>query len=119
MNRRSFLRSGAAVTAITPFAAIGIAMPTQSEFFRISVEKDDPGYIPYAKLNGDGRSPKIYLDGIEQRDCITADASEGWIKRIIITEQGNPANVCGEICHEVVCGKVVIEVPPVSHRRTA
>jgi len=44
---------------------------------RISVHKDDPGYRPIDEL----RSYEIYLDGVQQRDVLTADEDEGFVLR--------------------------------------
>jgi hypothetical protein len=38
---------------------------------RLSVDKDDPGYSP------DAFKAKVTLDGVELRNCVTADEEQG------------------------------------------
>lgn len=111
VNRRSFLTAGVATAAAALPATLALAAPKQSEYFRLSVEKDDPGFIPYGKLMGDGHWPTVYLDGVKADLVVTCDAREGWIKRYIETDLGNVARVPGHtIPTEIVHGKVVIEI---------
>lgn len=84
---------------------------------RVSIEKDDPGYATYGKLVADSINVKIILDGIEQGACLTADSSEGWIKRLVMSDGGRPAQVNGEFINEVVRGAVEIITEPPSIRR--
>jgi hypothetical protein len=47
---------------------------------RISAEKDDPGFASYNAALARGEKVAVYLDGIEQFYCVTADAAEGFVK---------------------------------------
>jgi hypothetical protein len=79
---------------------------------RISSEKGDPGERAYAIACGDGKRVTVFLDGVEQKYPITADAREGWVLRDVATPDGNLAwnRVTGEIYREVVHGVVRIEI---------
>ncbi len=78
MKRRLFLKLPATLAGL--FAATA-APPAARAGIRVSVEKDDPGYVPdYA----DNRW-EIFLDGKELRGCvITADERLGMVKVIRI-----------------------------------
>ena len=77
---------------------------------RVSCETGDPGEVAYGMACADGKQIKVWLDGVEQTHCITADASEGWVKRLIVSPSGNVAinMATGEILTEVVRGAVTI-----------
>lgn len=113
MKRREFFKIGVAAPAV---AAGIVQLPTMggkyAEFARVSCEKGDPGEIAFAKLCADGKVAKAFLDGEEIRDAVTADASEGWIKRPIKSDRGNVAfnRATGEILYEVVRGRVEIVI---------
>jgi hypothetical protein len=77
---------------------------------RLSVEKGDPGELPYGMLRADHKNARIFLDDKEQRYCITADDSEGYIKRHLLSEGGRPVVIAGAIQTEEVRGTVRIEV---------
>lgn len=50
---------------------------------RLSVDRDDSGFLEWAKL-GTGRfAVKIFLDGVEIRDVITADEEAGMLVRYV------------------------------------
>ncbi|BCH33150.1 hypothetical protein MesoLjLc_50800 [Mesorhizobium sp. L-8-10] len=109
MDRRSFLRGA----AVAPIAVTGAAVQANSApegYERVSTETGDPGERAYAMACGDGKRIKVYLDGVEQQYCLTADARQGWVKRHVITEQGNVAfnRATEEILTEVVHGRVEI-----------
>jgi hypothetical protein len=104
MNRRSFFGAAASVV-MAPAAAASIAPP---KFSRLSCEKDDPGYRPYCELRGDRRTFRVLLDGRESKGVITADTSEGWVKRHVITERGNYAHDGKNLLTEIVHGYVEI-----------
>lgn len=48
---------------------------------RLSIVSGDAGEIPFVELRNAGGLPTILLDGIEQRECLTADCLEGMILR--------------------------------------
>lgn len=107
MNRRAFLK-GAPIAAVSLAAGIP-ASGAPAGYERLSVEPGDPGYVPLAKLNGDGVKVKVFLNDVEQ-GAITVDASEGWMKRYVMTDKGNHAHSRGELVTEVVHGKIRIEL---------
>lgn len=47
---------------------------------RISIEKDDPGYSPFAV----GAVLKVYLNDQEVAHCLTADDKTGYVKAYVI-----------------------------------
>lgn len=79
-------------------------------FQRISATPGDPGERAYSILRGDGWSPRIFLDGVEQKDAVMADPVEGVVERCIATPEGNYAfnDVTGEVLHEKIRGDVVV-----------
>lgn len=113
MNRRELFRAGAAVAAATAIPALtAMSAPRQGPVTRISSDKDDAGYTAYCKQVGDGMCVIVHLDGIEQRNCVTADSSEGFVKRWVETDNGNIAHDGQNILLETVRGRVVIDVTP-------
>lgn len=60
------------------------------------------------QLCGDCLTPRIYLDGVEQKEVVTADPGAGTVKRLVRTPGGNIGfnPVTGEIQYETVCGDV-------------
>jgi hypothetical protein len=72
---------------------------------RISVKKDDPGYDPV-----NSRYAKVYLDGVEQKHCVTADEEEGYIIRYVTDDNGELTIEGDYIKEEKVAGKVKIDI---------
>ncbi len=66
---------------------------------RLSADKDDPGYGP-AYLTA-----KVLLDGVELKDCITADEERGECLCFLPTATGTQLDT------EMRCGKVEIILP--------
>lgn len=79
---------------------------------RVSVKTDDPGNTAYADLLCEGRTVHIFLDGVEQRDVITADEEAGTVERFVLDADGHaqldPLKE-GEAWIETVTGTVRIE----------
>lgn len=96
--------AAAAVAAIQPEGKAPVG------FHRVSVEKDDAGYVPYGMLVGDDKMVAVYLDGVKVQGVRTADAKEGWVKRYIRTPSGNIARVKADLLTEIVHGHVEIRV---------
>lgn len=48
---------------------------------RYSTDPKDPGYDAWQDAIISGALPAIYLDGVEQSDCVMADDATGEIKR--------------------------------------
>lgn len=108
IDRRSFFGSAAVgVSAV----ALGKYQPCQGPVRRVSIDKFDPGEHVFAKLTASGKSVKIWLDGVEQLQCITADVDEGWVKRYQTDHEGNLAVAIADntILTEIVKGRVAIE----------
>jgi hypothetical protein len=114
MNRREIFKLGGAAAAVATIPARALAAgPKQSpDYTRVSTEEGDAGYVPYGHLMADGRWPTVYLDGVKQDGCLTADSNVGMIKRYVQTEHGNYAAVGNKLLTETVYGRVLIEVPP-------
>lgn len=111
LDRRSFLRGVAAA----PLAAVPLSAPLPGracDFSRVSCEKGDPGELAYCLACADGKSIKVFLDGVEQKLAVTADTAQGFVKRAIESDGGNLAfnRRTGEIFHEVVHGRVEIRI---------
>jgi hypothetical protein len=109
MNRRSFLRAAAIAPAIAAMPAISSA---PAGYERVSCEKGDPGERAYALACAGGKTVKVYLDGVEQKYALTADTNQGWVKRTVVSADGNIAfnRATEEIYTEIVHGAVRIEV---------
>jgi len=44
---------------------------------RFSVEKGDPGFAAYRALGPSRRKVRVFVDGVEQKECVTADTKRG------------------------------------------
>lgn len=73
---------------------------------RISVDEQDSGYQAYIES---GVYWNVYLDGVLQDKCITADEELGMIKRIVQPYQIIEINGEQEFVQEVVYGKVELK----------
>lgn len=106
MNRRQVF--GGAVAAPAILAATAASGGSRD---RVSTEQGDPGERRYAELCGDGLAVRVFLDGVEQKDCVTADPGLGLVKRPVRTARGNIAinHATGEIHYETVHGHVRCE----------
>lgn len=111
MNRRVFL----AAMPLAPLVAVpAVALPAVAAVpkagLRLSALKDDPGYRAWCELCGDGKTVKVYLDGVEQHDAVTADEADGMVYRAVRTPSGNLAIGRDEILYETVYGDVRIVI---------
>lgn len=79
---------------------------------RFSVNVDDPGYQPYWELRASGREAYVFLDGVEQKMCLTVDDADGLVERIQSDETGRARSNDGEVLRETVRGSVAIELRP-------
>ena len=109
MNRRQLFGGAIAAPAILAAAAA-----TGSSRDRISTETGDPGERRYAELCGDGMQALVFLDGVEQEGCVTADPGLGLVKRAVRTAKGNIAinHATSEIFYETVYGEVTWKAVP-------
>lgn len=110
MNRRAFFGAAALVPLAIPAAASGAVFKKGGK--RISTVPGDPGERLYGECCGDGRRISVYLDGIEQPMAETADEAEGFVTRVVVTENGSIAvnRVTNGIVRETVYGDVRIEI---------
>jgi hypothetical protein len=74
---------------------------------RISTEETDTAYVPGRYYMG----TKIYLDGVEVRQVLTADDVAGYIKCAKLNENGDLYVVGDEVATEELHGMVRIELP--------
>lgn len=77
---------------------------------RISVYEADPGYPQYAALGDHEAKIKVLLDGVEQRACVTADRTQGWVRRFKDDAEGWPIIVGDHFVTEVVYGVVEFKI---------
>jgi hypothetical protein len=81
---------------------------------RMSCDTSDPGYRAFIEAGGHGGKVVVYLDDVEQTECITADEEEGFVLRHVTDAAGdivlNEART--ETLKERATGKVRIEVQP-------
>ena len=110
MDRRSFLRSSAVAVATLPAVPASAVAMCKPDGIRMSSDKNDAGYRAWCEANGDGMAVKVYLDGVLQRDAVTADEAEGSVYRAARTPAGNFARSADEILHETVYGDVRIVI---------
>ena len=74
---------------------------------RVSVDEQDPGYSPGLI----GRGVKVFLDGVEQRQVVTADDELGLIVMYDVDENGR-VKMDGEMVRRINAqGAVKIELP--------
>ena len=73
---------------------------------RLSVFVGDPGHAPYEALGERGHSIRIYLDGVEQQNVMTADRAQGWLRRLAMIEGRAVRFESAHVKTEVVRGKI-------------
>lgn len=56
------------------------------------------------------KTAKVFLDGVEQTECLIADEEEGYIKRFKRDKSGRPFVEVDDLATEVIHGKVEIKV---------
>lgn len=79
---------------------------------QLSVNKDDPGYPAWRALGSRGRDVRVFVDGSEIKNAITADTEEGLV---IINETGENGHILfnresGEIYTKRIAGCVEIRM---------
>jgi hypothetical protein len=115
-------RQGLLGLLVSPIAAAAAASPVAAKApvsgLRISLEDDDPGYRNYLTLRSDRTTFSIYLDGVEQRNCVTVDESAGYVRRHVLSPKGNVVcdPISGDLLTEDVSGKVEIVFDDPSYR---
>jgi hypothetical protein len=79
---------------------------------RVSIKNDDPGFINYSTARARREQVHVYLEDVYQHHCVTADSSEGWVKRCKLDASGKVYAEGNYIVEEVVHGKVEIRLVP-------
>lgn len=72
---------------------------------RVSVDKDDPGYSPQHM------GAKVFLDGIERSQVVTADEEQRLIIRYVTDQKGRLVIDRNGVLRETLVGDVRIELP--------
>ena len=108
MNRRQFLKAAPlalpALTLTAPFATASEEVPC-----RFSTDERDAGYAAWKRLVDSGSIPRVFLDGVEERNLVMADSNLGMVTRIV----DNNTWVADErLNREHVYGSVRIEIVP-------
>lgn len=78
---------------------------------RISVSPNDPGRAAYDEMREAGKTMKVYLDGNEVFDVITADEEQGYV----ISNRTNPNGTLfmdpeGSLVQDVERGNVEVKL---------
>lgn len=55
---------------------------------RISSDRGDPGYRQFMVARENGKTVRVYLDGVEVQKCIAADDEAGWVRRYVLDVNG-------------------------------
>lgn len=80
---------------------------------RVSTDKDDAGFWQFNLLMAAEKQIDVFLDGIHQKHCMTADDECGIVVRCVVDSEGgiqiSPDNP-NEIWYETVAGKVEIRL---------
>ncbi len=79
---------------------------------RLSVEKDEPGYSAWQALGNRRHDVRIFVDGAEVKNAITADTEEGFV---VVNETGENGHILfgresGEIYTKRITGRVEIRM---------
>lgn len=79
---------------------------------RVSIIPGDSGYNNYAVAKANCKNVYVYLDGIEQPYCITADEEKGFIERDVVDDAGVPRydEMKESFLREAVRGVVRVEM---------
>lgn len=75
---------------------------------RLSVRESDPGYDLWVQNFDAGRIPRIFLDGEEQKEVVTADDEAGIVIRAVTDADGHLIFDDEEYLTEEVSGDVLI-----------
>lgn len=116
MDRRTFFKASAVVIPVMtvscgPYERAVAGMPAHGSR-RISCRKGDPGEPLYGMVCSDDLKAKVFLDGVEQKEAITADEELGMVIRHRMTPKGRISvnYATKEALEETVYGRVVIEI---------
>lgn len=98
INRRSFFGA----LAVAPIATVAAA---KSDRIRVSCIEGDPGERLYGQLCLEGKTVKVFLNGIEMIDCVTADEAAGEVTCVCGFNR-----TTGKILYETLLGDVRVEI---------
>lgn len=82
---------------------------------RLSADCNDPGFEPYVRITGRGNRIVVRCDGVELRDCITADSDENVATVVRRSEYDGEIEVdraAGEVLTDTVRGVIEFEIVP-------
>lgn len=48
---------------------------------RVSADEKDPGFKAFERMQAEGKSVKVFADGVEQLHCIMVDTDSGLLRR--------------------------------------
>lgn len=76
---------------------------------RTSTDHGDPGERLFCQLRADGKKLRVWLNGIEEKDCITADPVAGYVVRAVRSPGGNLCldSIQSDVLRETVHGHVI------------
>lgn len=59
---------------------------------RYSADRTDKGYEAFILAHAEDKTIRVLLDGVQvpRRACVTADDSEGFVRRLILDGEGQP-----------------------------
>lgn len=80
---------------------------------RLSVEKDDPGHSAWLALGDKRHEVRIFVDGVEIKNAVTADTEESFV---VVNKTGENGHILfdresGEIYTKRITGRVEIKEP--------
>ncbi|SHJ71257.1 hypothetical protein SAMN05444159_1292 [Bradyrhizobium lablabi] len=76
---------------------------------RVSADRNDPGYENHKNLMAGGYKIVVFLNGVEQKYCVSADPEEGSVCRNR-TVNGSPVFHYGIAQTEIVKGEVTVRL---------
>jgi hypothetical protein len=85
---------------------------------RISLDRNDPGFVSLADLLSDGYCVRVTVNGVEPKSVVTADEEEGVVLAQRHTVEGNPVFMNGVPVLERHTGEVKITVTRLNDSRT-
>jgi hypothetical protein len=78
---------------------------------KLSINEGEPGYQQWVDVRIAGKTPRIFLDGVETSQVIAVDEEGGWVRRYAVDEITNRFRLNDdgdELLAETVTGKVRI-----------
>lgn len=89
--------------------------PKASEFHgRVASNSSEDGYESYCNLVCAGNDIQVFLNGVEQGICFSADSVDGWVDRAKLNKNGNWYAEGDKVATERVQGNVRIVLKKVA-----